>query len=66
MLTASQQDVLAVRDRAGLLHRGGNTAGHERVAGAAALGDPLLAAVGHDEHGCVERRVLEAVRELSL
>jgi hypothetical protein len=48
---ADRQDVLPVRDRTGLLYRGGNTAGHEHLAGAAAHLDPLLAAVGHDEGG---------------
>jgi hypothetical protein len=57
-----QQHVLAAGHRAGLLDRGLDAAGHERVAGAAALVDPLLAAMGHHEHGRVERRVLPPVR----
>jgi hypothetical protein len=39
---AGQQDVFAIRDRAGLLDGGLDAAGHECVAGAAALVDPLL------------------------
>src|SRR5207244_5513832 len=55
-------DVLAVRDRAGLLDGGLDAVGHEGVAGATGLLDPLAAAVGRDEDGSVERRVLSPVR----
>ena len=49
-------------DRPRLLHRGRNTAGHERVASPAALRNPFLPTMGHDEDRRVEWRVLAPVR----